>query len=64
MKVEGKWEAEGVRGGEAEFRYRHKGRRGRRNNYLHPVDSVKAGGYFFYVGKTLVGAFHGIFHGS
>ena len=34
------------------------------NNYLRPADSVKAGGYFFYEGKTLIGAFQGIFHGD
>ena len=33
-------------------------------NYFRPVDSVKAGGYFFYAGKTLIGAFQGIFHGD
>ena len=27
------------------------------NNYFCPADSVKAGGYFFYAGKTLIGAF-------
>ena len=26
-------------------------------NYFRPADSVKAGGYFFYAGKTLIGAF-------
>ena len=34
------------------------------NNYFRPADSVKAGGYFFYAGKTLIGAFQGIFHGD
>ena len=33
-------------------------------NYFRPADSVKAGGYFFYAGKTLIGAFQGIFHGD
>ena len=33
-------------------------------NYLRPADSVKAGGYFFYAGKTLIRAFQGIFHGD
>jgi len=32
--------------------------------FLRPADSVKAGGYFFYAGKTLIGAFQGIFHGG
>ena len=27
------------------------------NNYFRPADSVKAGGYFFYAGKTIIGAF-------
>ena len=30
------------------------------NNYFRPADSVKAGGYFFYAGKTLNGAFRGV----
>ena len=34
------------------------------NDYLRPADSVKAGGYFFYAGKTLIGAIQGIFQGD
>jgi len=26
-------------------------------NFFRPVDTVKAGGYFFNAGKTLIGAF-------
>ena len=34
------------------------------NNYFRPADSVKAGGYFFYLWKTHIGAFLVIFHGD
>ena len=33
-------------------------------NYFRPADSVKAGGYFFYAGKTLYWVVRGVFPGD